>query len=73
MIKMVVVVKCQFLATLTEKLHQFALINPIKIHEEIEELAKSYPAVKSAYQYLSWLKFDSLSNMSCTDGHFAVV
>ena len=38
--KMVVVVKCQFLATLTEELHQFAFINPIKIHEQIEELSK---------------------------------
>ena len=39
--KMVVVVKCQFLATLTEKLQPFAFINPIEIHEQIEELYKS--------------------------------
>ena len=39
--KIVVVVKCQFLATLTEKLQPFAFINPIEIHEQIEELYKS--------------------------------
>ena len=39
--KMVVVVKCQFLATLTGNLHQFTFIDPIKIHEQIEELSKS--------------------------------
>ena len=36
--EIVVVVKCQFLATLTEKLQPFAFINPIEIHEQIEEL-----------------------------------
>ena len=39
--KIVVVVKCQFLATLTENLHQLTFIDPIKIHEQIEELSKS--------------------------------
>ena len=35
--KMVVVVKFQFLVTLVGKLHQFALVNRIKIHMEIGE------------------------------------
>ena len=39
--EIVVAVKCKFLASLTKKLHQFAFINPMKIHEKIEELSKS--------------------------------
>ena len=35
--KMVVVVKFQFLVTLVGILHQFALVNRIKIHVQIEE------------------------------------
>ena len=70
---MVVVVKCQFLVTLIEKLHQFLVIKPIKIHMQIEELSKLQPVVKSACLYLSLLKFDSLSNMSGNEGHSAVV
>ena len=38
--KMVVVFKCQFLASLTKELYQFVFVNPIKIHEKIEELSK---------------------------------
>ena len=38
--KMVVVVKCRFLVTLIEKLHQFFVVKPIKIHMQIEELSK---------------------------------
>ena len=38
--KLVVVVKFQFLVTLVGKLHQFALVNRIKIHMEIGELFK---------------------------------
>ena len=38
--KMVAVVKCRFLVTLMEKLHQFIVVNPIKIHMQIEELVK---------------------------------
>ena len=38
--KMVVVVKCQFLVTLSRKLYQFAFANPLKIHEKMEELSK---------------------------------
>ena len=38
--KMVVVVKCRFLVTLIEKLHQFAVVNPMKIHMQIEERSK---------------------------------
>ena len=38
--KMVVVVKCQFLVTLIEELHQFSVVKPIKIHMQIEELSK---------------------------------
>ena len=35
--KLVVVVKFQFLVTLVGRLHQFALVNRIKIHMQIEE------------------------------------
>ena len=38
--KMVVVVKCRFLVTLIEELHQFSVVKPIKIHMQIEELSK---------------------------------
>ena len=38
--KMVVIVKCQFLVSLTKSLHQFAFINPMKFQEQIEELSK---------------------------------
>ena len=38
--KMVVVVKCRFLVTLIEKLYQFVVVNPIKIHMQIEVLSK---------------------------------
>ena len=38
--KMVVVVKCRFFVNLIEKLHQFVVVNPIKIHMQIEELSK---------------------------------
>ena len=38
--KLVVVVKFQFLVTLVGKLHQFALVNRIKIHMEIGERFK---------------------------------
>ena len=38
--KLVVVVKFQFLVTLVGILHQFALVNRIKIHVQIEELFK---------------------------------
>ena len=40
MSKMVLFVKCQFLVTLIEKLHQFDFIHPIKIHEKIKVLSK---------------------------------
>ena len=71
--KMVVIVKCQFLVSLTKSLHQFAFVNPMKFHEQIEELSKFKPVVKSTCQYVSLLKIDSLSNMSCKEGHFAFV
>ena len=35
--KMVAVVKFQFLVTLIGTLHQFALVNRIKVHVEIQE------------------------------------
>ena len=38
--KMVVVVKCRFLVPLIGKLHQFAFVNPINIHKQIEERSK---------------------------------
>ena len=38
--KMVVVVKCRFLVTLIGKSHQFAFVNLIEIHKQIEELSK---------------------------------
>ena len=38
--KLVVVVKFQFLVTLVGKLHQFALVNRIKIYMGIGELFK---------------------------------
>ena len=34
--KMVVVVKFRFLVTLIEKLRQFAVVNPMRIHMQIE-------------------------------------
>ena len=71
--KMAVVVKCRFLVILIERLHQFFVVKPIKIHMQIEELSNIYPVVKSACLYLSLLKFDSLSNMSGNEGHSAVV
>ena len=37
--KMVVDVKCRFLVTLIEKLHQFFVVKPIKIHIQIEEIS----------------------------------
>ena len=38
--KMVVVVKCRFLVTLIERLHQFVVVNPMKIHKEMKERSK---------------------------------